>query len=318
MFPIKEVLGGDVSKWQDNNATPEMMDMKIAHDNGIKFIFIKATQGFAKDPDFYDNWSNAKKAGIPRGAYHFADKSYGTAKQQAENFWNTISFDEGELPPVLDFEARENIGLSFIKYFLEYIDERSKHTPILYTGQSYWDDLMGSSDATWVLQYPLWMSYPDVSLQSPVRGIPASLMDEPELPNTWENYEVPALFWQFTWVGDGMFYGAESKGFDLNVFNGTQTDFDIKYLNGGTEPPNNGAGEDKYVRTLPIMSSDHLRFRTTPLLYPGDTLAVGRGVVMKLVEPDKIPMDGINWWHVELDNRDGFVSAGSRWTERYP
>jgi len=308
MFPVKEVLGADVSLWQDNNATPEKMDMQQAKDNGLEFIFIKASQGFAKDPDFYDNWENAKKAGIPRGAYHFADKNYGTAKQQAENFWNTISFDEGELPPVLDFEARDNIGLSFIKYFLEYIDERSKFTPILYTGEDFWNRLIGSADADWVLKYPLWMAYPDLTLQSPVRGIPSNLMDAPPVPNVWKNNNVPALFWQFTWVGDGTFYGAESKGFDLNVFNGTKADFDIMC-------PNDGVDEDKYVRTLPNMPSTHLRFRTKPKMYPGHTLAVGKGVPMKLVEPHKIPGD-IDYWHVELDGYVGFVSAGSTWTER--
>lgn len=308
MFPIKEVLGADISKWQDNNATPEKMNMQQARDNGIKFIFIKATQGLAKDPDFYDNWSNAKKAGILRGAYHFADKNYGTAKQQAENFWNTISFDEGELPPVLDFEARDNIGLSFIKYFLEYIDERSKQTPILYTGEDFWNRLAGSANADWVLKYPLWMAYPDLKLQSPVRGIPASLMDEPLLPNVWKSNNVPPLFWQFTWVGDGMFYGAESKGFDLNVFNGTQTDFNVMF-------PSGGAGGDEYVRTLPLMPSTHLRFRNKPEMYQGDTIAIGKNVRMKLVEQYKIPGD-IDYWHVELDGYTGFVSAGKIWTER--
>lgn len=309
MFPIKEVLGADISLWQDNNATPEKMDMQQARNNGIEFLFIKASQGFSRDPDFYDNWQNAKKAGIPRGAYHFADKTWGTAKQQAEAFWNTISFDEGELPPVLDFEARENIGLSFIKYFLEYIDERSKFTPILYTGQSFWDKLTGSAHADWVLKYPLWMAYPDLKIKSPVRGIPSDLMDGPLLPNIWKNNNIPPMFWQFTWVGDGVYYGAESKSFDLNIFNGTRTDFEIMFPNDG-EPD-----EDKYIRTLPSMPSTHLRFRNRPEMYPGHTIAIGKNVRMKLIEPYKIPGD-IDYWHVELDKYIGYVSAGSIWTER--
>jgi len=310
MFPIKEVLGADVSKWQDNNETPPMMDMQQAKDNGLEFIFIKATQGYAKDPDFYENWANAKKAGIPRGAYHFADAYNGSAHDQAKNFWNTIAFDEGELPLVLDFEARDNIGLSFIKYFLEYIKERSKYTPILYTGISVWNDLVGSAYADWVLEYPLWISHPDLTIDCPVRSIPE--LGVPSLPNVWKNNNVPALFWQFTYAGDGLYFGAESKSFDLNVFNGTRTDFKIEF----PEVPD-ATPCDMYIRSLPNMSSDFLRVRNRAEIYPGDTLAVGRNVRMKLLTPYKIPGIGIDYfWHVEIDGFKGFVSAGTIWTER--
>jgi len=316
MFPIKEVLGCDISKWQDNNVTPEKMNMQQAKDNGIEFIFIKASQGFYKDPDFYDNWENAKKAGIPRGAYHFADKNWGTAKQQAENFWNTIKFDEGELPPVLDFEARENIGLSFIKYFLEYIEERSKQTPAFYTGEDFWNRLTGSSYANWILKYPLWMAYPDLKLQSPVRRIPTNLMDEPPVPNVWKSNNVPPLFWQFTWVGDGKYYGAESKGFDLNVFNGDLMDFYDFIKVGEIQPPQ--PSED-YVE---VIASSFLRFRPEPVYNPNiRTLIVERGEVLQIAGATIYePISGITWLPVFTPSKYsgnfiGYISANPKYVK---
>ena len=50
-----------------------------------------------------------------------------------------------------------------------------------------------------------------------------------------------------------------------------------------------------------------------------DTLAVGRGVVMNLLEREKV--DGLDdkgnhmlFWHVELEGYIGYVSAGSVYT----
>ena len=65
------IPGIDISVWQDDNSTPQHMDMEKAKAAGARFIFIKACERGFIDPDFIYNWQNAKDAGIPRGAYHF-------------------------------------------------------------------------------------------------------------------------------------------------------------------------------------------------------------------------------------------------------
>ena len=60
------IQGIDVSRWQDD------IDWQKVKDAGTRFAFIKATEGGDHlDPMFRKNWAEAKKAGVPRGAYHF-------------------------------------------------------------------------------------------------------------------------------------------------------------------------------------------------------------------------------------------------------
>src|SRR5689334_6342528 len=75
---------------------------KVLH-GGYKFAFIKCSQSYP-DPKFKEHWTNAKKAGMPRGAYHFYDPRYISPKSQAELFFTSLGNDLGELPFVVDIE----------------------------------------------------------------------------------------------------------------------------------------------------------------------------------------------------------------------
>ncbi len=60
------IQGIDVSYWQGD------IDWDAVRDAGVRFAFIKATEGGDHlDPKFLENWYAAKRAGIARGAYHF-------------------------------------------------------------------------------------------------------------------------------------------------------------------------------------------------------------------------------------------------------
>ena len=66
-----QIHGIDVSRYQ---AAIDWDEVKAMQDKNIKigFAFIKATEGLGRvDNEFRQNWFNAKKALIPRGAYHF-------------------------------------------------------------------------------------------------------------------------------------------------------------------------------------------------------------------------------------------------------
>lgn len=70
----------------------------------LGFALIKATEGLSfVDWQYGRNWRNAKKAGMPRGAYHYFIPTL-SGKQQAEHFIRTVQLEKGDLPPVLDIE----------------------------------------------------------------------------------------------------------------------------------------------------------------------------------------------------------------------
>ena len=93
------VHGIDVSKYQG------LIDWDRVRDSGVKFAWIKATEGGDNaDSQFRRNWQLAKAAGIPRGAYHFV---YWCRPWQEEMRWfeANVPVEDDALPPVLDVEA---------------------------------------------------------------------------------------------------------------------------------------------------------------------------------------------------------------------
>ncbi len=92
------VHGIDVSKWQGE---VDWFQVKRA---GTAFAFIKATEGGDHlDERFHRNWDGARRAGIPRGAYHFVFWCR-PAEEQAAWFRQNVPADADALPPVLDVE----------------------------------------------------------------------------------------------------------------------------------------------------------------------------------------------------------------------
>ena len=92
------IHGVDISKWQGE------VDWAALRQAGTKFAFIKATEGGDHiDSKFHENWWEAKKAGVPRGAYHFVFWCR-PAHEQAAWFKRNVPQDPDALPPVLDVE----------------------------------------------------------------------------------------------------------------------------------------------------------------------------------------------------------------------
>ena len=200
------ILGIDISRWQNIVSTPQYMDFHKAREQGAQFVFIKASQACWMDRDFTMNWDNARRAGLLRGAYHYMDWTR-PAVEQANFFWGVLQADRGELPPVLDYECRVNpLDAGKMRQycidFLRQIESKIGRPPILYTSPGYWAQY-GSPDVAW-LKFPLWLAH--------------YYTNTPRVPLPWKAY----TFWQYTDVGDGLAYGAESKELDLDWYNGTR------------------------------------------------------------------------------------------------
>ncbi len=152
--------GIDVSKYQGN------IDWEKVKNAGIEFAIIRAGYGkfdFQKDEKFEQNYSGAKNAGIPVGAYHYSyAKTVEDARLEAEVFLNWIRGKQFEYPVALDIEekAQSDKGRQFvsdvIRAFCETVENAGYYVCVY--SNKYWydnfidDDCKKKYDA-WVAQW---------------------------------------------------------------------------------------------------------------------------------------------------------------------
>ena len=140
------VQGIDVARYQEN------IDFRAAFGSGIHFVFMKATEGKDYlDPNFRTNWTRAREAGMPRGAYHFMTWC-SLASEQAAWFVANVPNDPDALPPVLDLEwnhlsscknkpSRAD-ALEKIRYMLDAMERHTGKLPIIYTDMTFHKDIL--------------------------------------------------------------------------------------------------------------------------------------------------------------------------------
>ena len=226
---MEYAIGPDVSFYQDEDTTPEGIDFFKMRERS-DFVIIRAGQNKWIDPDFRTNWKAAKKAGLPRGSYWFYDSRV-EPQRQAELWRDALEGDLGELPLCADFE--ESYGGPYEGWrkwyaFLEYLkDLMPGKEIILYTGYYYWLENAPNADTQassleYFHQYPLWIARYNAT--------------EPLVPAPWKKDEW--MLWQYTETGDGKAFGVESKGIDLNYFNGDAAAFRARFnLSDVVTPP---------------------------------------------------------------------------------
>lgn len=152
------IHGIDVSYYQGKIDWKKVKTMK-EDDVQVDFAFIKATEGlFSVDPYFQRNWREAPKAGVICGAYHFF-RPQKSGEWQAKFFLQTVKFEAGDLPPVVDIEELNGVSAEKMRFqlteFITHIEKKTKVKPIIYTGLSFYKDyLKGHFDS-----YPLWIAH---------------------------------------------------------------------------------------------------------------------------------------------------------------
>jgi len=221
---MSNAQGADFSFWQDNNSTPQPVNFEKARAGGLSHAMIKTSQALYADPDYIINWANAKRW-LYRSPYHFLvwDKS---PLQQAQVYWSLLANDPPELPLWVDFEWWSTIpanAFDILQKFLEKLKLLAPGRPLgIYTAKSFWDQY-GTRDSYWK-QYLLWLC----DINGPV-----------EVPKPWDTWN----WHQYTFKGDGLLYGAESKDLDLDRYNGTleqmQARFNLAPLPDVTVIPSN-------------------------------------------------------------------------------
>ncbi len=183
--------------------------------HSVAFAFAKATQGTSfVDPRFAENWHCMREAGVQRGAYHFFDPSE-DATAQANHFVETVHFEPGDLPPVLDVEMLKRSTLAStldgITVWLAAVHKAIGRTPIVYTSASFWQQLGNPPNPG---PYPLWVAH---------YGVP-----KPHVPTAWPAW----TFWQFSQLGRC----AGITGYvDMNRYRGSTEEMSV--LCGGCSTP---------------------------------------------------------------------------------
>lgn len=208
------LLGIDVSHYQP---TVDWDSVK----SSVHFVFVKATDSTGVvDARFTSHWSGAKKAGLPRGAYHFFHPKYDVDKQVA-NFTQHLKSDPGELPPVVDVEEFKDEYKPYsceqlsgmLQRFSQGVEKALGRKPMIYTNHQTWQESF--CDHPYFLDHPLWLAQY------------TSHPTEPKLPPGWKRW----LFWQYSESGK---VAGIPGAVDQSYFNGSAQD--LKALFGSSKP----------------------------------------------------------------------------------
>ena len=164
----------DVVEGIDVSDAQGPVDWAAVRSSGIAFAYLKASQGTYYLSDvFPGNWSNARAAGVVRGAYHFFDPREDGATQ-AQTFLAAMgTLEPGDLPPALDLECPDgnSVCLGFyggsgatpaweiearVRDFLSTVAEATGREPVVYTFGSYFSG--NGIDASTFTHAPLWIA----------------------------------------------------------------------------------------------------------------------------------------------------------------
>lgn len=198
-----EIHGIDISHHQGEIDWTKLGNAMIDR-TYVRFVMIKATEGADYIDDCFErNFRKAKEAGFIRGAYHFWSV-LSTAREQASFFLNNVELKPGDLPPVLDVEAKpdnmsdEDFQMEILAW-LHIVEDRYHAKPIIYTYYKFKEKYLSDERFD---DYLYWIAHYYVS--------------KVEYQGKWK-------FWQHTDVGrlPGI------KGYvDLDIYNGSHYDLE--------------------------------------------------------------------------------------------
>lgn len=214
-----EIHGIDISHHQGKINWQELKDHGMIDEFPVRFVMIKATEGATRiDPNFEDNFYQAREYGFTRGAYHFYSV-HSAAQPQAAFFIRKVKLENGDLPPVLDVEhkPKNQTDEEFKQSVLQWLDIVEKHygvKPIIYTYYKFKTRYL--SDPVFD-DYPYWIAH--------------YYVDSVEYQGKWK-------FWQHTDVG--RLPGIKGN-VDFNIYNGSM--YDLRKMTIGAREM---IGEDAY------------------------------------------------------------------------
>ena len=301
-----ERLGTDISHWQGQ---PDFGKMK---EHGISFLFAKAGEYLQgkqfpewEDPQYKRNRAEAKRVGIPFGAYYYFHPAVG-ASDQARQFLRIVGESEKpDFPLVIDLEVTDARSPQVINNnlysFVTYLEQRGWAKPIIYTRNGFWVNDVGNP--AWGREHVFWIAqYPRTDIITKPFSYttkPAGLTDG-----------IHRVIWQFT----ERMQLAGLPNLDGDWWTGTEEEFVALSGHGVVSPPSvpeelpTPVESDTYIEII----CKYLRLRPRPMFDPAPTLIVEYGQRLLVME-ENIQSDGIAWYKVAIPDRYGlgvgYVSA---------
>lgn len=278
--------GIDVSRWQGK------INWEAVAAAGYRFAVIRATIGnYYTDPRFYENWSNARDAGLLISAYHVVAPER-PADAQIERFFDALGERKSDLPLVLDVELSRGVSqagiTACVKDCLQMVEQRDGRKPIIYTAKWFWNDR--------VLESPEWAAY---DLWVANYGVSA-----PTLPAGWNEYK----FWQYSDKGRVPGIAAAT---DLNWFAGSYADL-LAYANAEPEPEPEPEDEPQPAAGLRArVTASRLNVRSGPGVNYGDIGDLRKGDLINVGS-----LDGKDVWiEFEPGKWAALLFRGTRYME---
>lgn len=159
-YPVK---GIDISRHNG------MMNFDAIADDGIEFVFIKASEGAShRDENFELNYGKAVRAGLSVGAYHFFRFDV-DGITQALNFINAVKRCRLNVGAVIDVEEYGNkadvsteVVSEQVAAMADYLTMKGFRVIIYTNKEGYYDYIYGKLG-----NYPLWIcSFSDVPINA--------------------------------------------------------------------------------------------------------------------------------------------------------
>lgn len=162
-----------ISHWRPGLGSYPVQGIAVSHDNGeivwptaaadgVDFAYIKATEGAdMHDVRFAENWTNARNAGVKRGAWHFFTLCR-LASDQASNFMAYVPRDADALPAALTLQLAGNcaerpardVVLKEIATFIRMAEAHSGKPMLLHIARDF-EDYYQASEA---INRQLWLN----------------------------------------------------------------------------------------------------------------------------------------------------------------
>ncbi|MGH3739165.1 MAG: GH25 family lysozyme [Micromonosporaceae bacterium] len=261
------VRGMDVASHQRN------VDWRSWWNKGMRFAYVKATEGTGyKNPYYRQQYNGSRKAGMIRGAYHFAlpDRSGGAT--QARYFvangggWTA---DGKTLPGALDIEYNPYGGgtcygkspramVRWIKDFSDTYQKKTGRYPTIYSTTNWWQTCTGNSRAFGKTN-PLWLARYNTTIGT--------------LPSGWKHHTI----WQYS-----------SSPIDQNWFNGSYQRLKTFARGSSTAPTKSPTPKPTPTKTSPSPSESPSASDSAP---PTESPAPTSPVATTTKEPE-LPITG--------------------------
>jgi GH25 family lysozyme M1 (1,4-beta-N-acetylmuramidase) len=203
-------------------------------------VIVRAGQNLWVDQQFKQNWSEARRVGMRRGVYWFYDDRIGPGRQ-AEILVNLIKDDLPEMEVWIDWERTYGgafAGLSQVAAMMQAIEPALPGVEVgVYTGYYWWientNPVKNAPQFLYLKSRPLWLAwYADASAV--------------QIPQPWTRL----THWQFGTPAVGLEYGVATREIDMNYFNGSPQEFDLKYgVSSETPPPGESMAKNKVTIT---------------------------------------------------------------------